>query len=381
MLRRPYWIFPLVLAGVLTLWSCDALNPSPDLGLNQNLPVFSVDLFEANIQEAFAGSTMGFTYAIAVGGDLERSGAAGSGITSPDGSRAMNVNDRMHIASISKTITTIAVLRLVQDTTGVTLDTSIGSYLPDGWPAGPGVNGLTFRDLLLHQSGFSFPANQSRFSHADLRTLIGTGVVGDSSDPVYSNSHHALFRIIVPNVLETPTLPGESEIDYYARAFGEYVEDVVFDPLGITASVTPPANPNRYYSWPHDGTAGLGTDANWLFSTDFGPYGWYLSAVDLVKILSYLHQTEVLISEEMRAVMNQDEMGYWNSRTGDKGRYLLKQGGWAYTTDSITKGMQSIAGHFPGGIDAAVIVNSRISPPFNMASVLRDAFDASFVDP
>jgi hypothetical protein len=59
----------------------------------------------------------------------------------------------------------------------------------------------------------------------------------------------------------------------------------------------------------------------------------------------------------------------------------MKQGGWAYTVDGVSKGMQSVAAHFPGGVDAAVIVNSRSAPAFNMANVMRDAFDASFVDP
>ena len=379
MSRGRIWMVAAV--AVVVLGSCDLIGFGGPQGIQSGLPVFSVDLFEDNIRDAFTGQSVGFTYAIAVGGTLQRSDGVGSATVNPDGVRAMNVNDKMHIASISKTITTIAVLRLIQDTPGLERWSSIGPYLPSGWAAGPGVWGLSFENLLVHESGFSFPANQSRFYHADLRSLIGTGVVGDPTDAVYSNSHHSLFRVIIPEVLGTEQPSAEPDDVFYARVFGEYVQEVILDPLGITAGIVPPATPNLYYAFPHDGTAGLGTGANWTFTEDFGAYGWYLSVIDLVNILTSLHHTEELISSGMRAVMNQEEMGYWNSRTGDKGRYLLKQGGWAYTVDSVTKGVQSIAGYFPGGVSAAVIVNSRTAAAPSMANIMRDAFDASFVDP
>jgi hypothetical protein len=208
--------------------------------------------------------------------------------------------------------------------------------------------------------------------------------VVDNSDPpnqTYSNAHHNLLRVMIPEILGASPSVGEDDETFRARVFGTYVEDVVFDAAGVSASVYPSAVPNLYYAFPHDGNGGTGIGTGWQFPVDFGAYGWYLSAIDLVAILSYLNYTEAIISQEMRDAMNQQEYGYWNSRTGDKGRYQMKQGGWAYTVDAVSKGMQSIVAHFPGGIDAAVIVNSRRAPAFNMADVMRDAFDASFVVP
>jgi len=374
-----------VLAIAVLVSSCDQVGLVGGTGqdLAQGLPVFSVDLFEQNIRNAFLNESVGFTYAIAVQGTLERSDAVGSARLAPDSPRSMAVADKMHVASVSKTIATAAILRLIQDTPTITLQSSIAPYLPSGWTVDPSVLFVSFEDLLLHQAGFSYPDGQSRFTNRDLQTMISTGVVDPNQPPnqTYSNAHHNLLRVIVPEILGVSPLVGEDDVTFRARVFGTYVQDVVFDPAGVTAPVMPPADPVHYYAFPHDGNAGLGLDTGWQFSEDFGAYGWYLSAVDIVRILSYLNYTEAIVSEEMRDAMNQQEYGYWNSRTGDKGRYQMKQGGWSYTVDSVSKGVQSIAAHFPGGIDAAVIVNSRRDPGFNMASVMRDAFDASFVDP
>lgn len=376
------WLVVAVAAAALT--ACDGITlfgggGGPD-DLAQNLPVFSVDLFEDNIRQAFTNQSVGFSYAIAVNGTLQRADGVGNGVDFPDGLRQMTEFNQMHVASVSKTITTAAILRLIEQTPGIAVTSSIEPWLPPDWTRGPGVANVTFEDLLLHTTGFSFPANQSRFYDADLEQLIRTGVV-NVADQVYSNAHHNLVRVMIPYILGAPKLAGEDDETYHARVSGQYIRDNVFVPAGVEFRVTPPNAPNLYYSFPNDELGGIGTDSGWSFQTDFGAYGFYVSAVGIVAILTYVNHTEEILSEEMRETMLQNEYGYWNSRTGDKGRYQLKQGGWSFTTDGVSKGMQSIAGHFPNGVDAAVIINSRANPAFNMASVLRDAYDASFVDP
>ncbi len=366
-----------VLVAATVLIACDPPGFGGPQDLAPAFPVFQADLFEQNLVDTFGSQSVGFTYAIAVGGHLQRSGALGSATLTPDANRAMHVTDRMHVASISKTVTTIAALRALQDIAGTGLNTSFAQYLPAGW-SGTGVGALTFGNLLRHESGFDFPSNQSRFYHNDLRSLITAGVVGDTTVGVYNNSHHSLLRVIIPNMIGASQESNETEEEFYARAFAEYVDSVIFSPLDINASIQPPPTPNLYYAFPHNAATGLGTGADWTYTLDPGGYGWYLSALDLVKILVYLHETEDLISAAMRTAMNQDEMGYWNSRTGDHGRYLLKSGSWGYTVDSVTQGVQSIAGRFPYGVSAAVIVNSRTTPALNMANLIRDAYDAAF---
>ncbi len=378
----------VVVAAALTIAACDGLFGGSQI---QAPKVFSLDLFEQNIRDAYAGS-IGFTYAIAQNGVLVRSDGVGLGLTAAEagGERAMHENQRMHIASISKTITTAAVLRLIEDTAGVGLDSSIEPYLPPSWTRGPGVGAISFRQLLAHKSGFFFGLVATGETDDLLAEHIEDGNILQQDDPIYDNVHHALFRVIVPYVLgEQYTDTSETEAQFHARVFAQYVQDVVFTPAGVPANratTVLPADSNRYYPWPDDGQPGdEGTD----FTLSHGAYGWYMSVVDLAAVLARLRFTEDIISNESRTIMNSERLGWWNTRSGDHGTYTMKQGGWRWTSNPVEKGMQSIAANLAAGVQAVVIVNSRRDPdatdptlqPFDMASMMRDAFDDAFVSP
>ncbi|MFW6313653.1 MAG: serine hydrolase domain-containing protein [Spirochaetota bacterium] len=379
----------LIAAAVLALTACDGIFGGGDQIQAQE--VFSLVLFEQNVRDAFAGS-VGFTYAIAQDGSLKRADGVGVGLTEfePEGERQMHEDQRMHIASISKTITTAAVLRLLEDTPGVGLDSSIEPYLPPLWTRGPGVGAISFRQLLAHKSGFFFGLVAAGETDDLLAEHIEDGNILQQDDPIYDNVHHALFRVVVPYLLgEQHTDSSETEAQFHARVFAEYVQEVVFTPAGVPASratTVPPANSNRYYPWPYDNLPGVdGTD----FTLNHGAYGWYLSVVDLAAVLAHLRFTEDIVSDESRTIMNAENLGWWNTRTGDHGTYNMKQGGWRWTSRPVEKGMQSIAANLAAGVQAVVIVNSRRDPsatdptlqPFDMATMMRDAFDNAFVSP
>lgn len=138
---------------------------------------FDLDQFEANIVGAFQNYTVGYAYAISSNGTLVRSGAAGSGRTPIDGQTDMSIHNRMHIASISKTITTAAVLRLLEDTPGVDVDDSVAPYLPPTWVQGAGIDNLTFRELLSHKSGLNDkgPQTSGATSYDNLKSYVSQG--------------------------------------------------------------------------------------------------------------------------------------------------------------------------------------------------------------
>lgn len=377
------WVL-LGATAVLAITACDGIIAG-DGFQTQAQEEFSLDLFEQNVRDAFAGS-VGFTYAIAQNGSLARAGEVGFGRTQfePAGELAMNRNQRMHIASISKAITTAAVLRLLQDTPGVGLDSGVEPYLPPSWTRGPGVSNdaLTFRHLLAHKSGLFYGGVAQGESDARLAEHIEIGNILLQEPADYDNVNHAMFRVIVPYLLGAAhTDSTETEAQFHARVFGQYVQAVVFTPAGVTAeraTTVPPADGNRYYPWPYDNQPGVeGTD----FSLNYGAYGWYLSAVDLAAVLAHLRFTEDIISNESREIMNNERLGWWNTQTGDQGTYNMKQGGWFWTDTPVEKGMQSIAANFPAGVQAVVIVNSRPEPSINISFAMRNAFDNGFVSP
>ena len=137
--------------------------------------------------------------------------------------------------------------------------------------------------------------------------------------------------MIIPNVLGAARLAGEADDDYHSRVFGEYVQQVVFDPAGVSSAQTaPPASPNLYYAWPDGGLAGVGGATD--FTPTYGAFGWYLSVMELGAFLATLRYTEDIISASSRLVMDSEELGYWNTRVGENGTYRMKQGGWVYTS-------------------------------------------------
>ncbi|NIP79482.1 MAG: serine hydrolase, partial [Gemmatimonadetes bacterium] len=95
-------------------------------------PTFDVDLFEQNIRDALDGETVGYAYAISEHGQLAASGANGFARTAVDGQLAQSAGKRTNIASVTKTITAVAVLQLLERR-GLTIDSDIDPWIPADW--------------------------------------------------------------------------------------------------------------------------------------------------------------------------------------------------------------------------------------------------------
>ena len=65
----------------------------------------------------------------------------------------MTVNTRSFIASVTKTVTAVATLQLLE-ANDLTVTAKIAPWLPSDWVKGPGIAQLTFRDLMQHKTGF-----------------------------------------------------------------------------------------------------------------------------------------------------------------------------------------------------------------------------------
>jgi hypothetical protein len=135
---------------------------------------------------------------------------------------AMSPDLPMNIASVSKTLTAVAVLQLLAKD-GLTIDTNISPYIYSDWTQGPNVNQLTFKELLTHTSGFG--QNNSactaagvpyscctgpgtgnpgcscgnEITYPTLKSLVGSGVQSSNIGvPQYGNCNFALLRELLP---------------------------------------------------------------------------------------------------------------------------------------------------------------------------------------
>ena len=113
--------------------------------------------------------------------------------TPADLSREWDIETQMHIASVSKMLTGIGVVKLL-DEMGLSYDTKIIDYLPTYWQVGPNIDKITFRNLMNHTSGFKTGTSSSDFML--MRHVVERGVQTIGSIQ-YENMNFGLCRILM----------------------------------------------------------------------------------------------------------------------------------------------------------------------------------------
>ena len=156
--------------------------------------------FDAALEDALIrpGNTAA-SVAVLIGGDVVHRQAFGR--RDPASGDPAEPQDRFRVASISKTITAITVMQLVEDGV-IGLDDPIGQLVADAIGAGPiGASGaLTFRQLLTHRSGFGkYQSTFFRGGAADCADAARTGLRSGASGGgyVYSNMNYCVAGLAV----------------------------------------------------------------------------------------------------------------------------------------------------------------------------------------
>ena len=152
-----------------------------------------------------------------------------------DGLTGWDTDTPMHVASVSKLITAMAITKLLRDH-GMSYDERIEPWLPQYWPRGGNVQNLTFRHLLTHTSGLLAPIkNPGPIDFASMKDAIALGT-SDLATYDYKNINYSLCRVLLatingdvyPSMLVTP-----SSDPFLVPLFG--VRDSVWDTLCIRA--------------------------------------------------------------------------------------------------------------------------------------------------
>ncbi|MEZ4805631.1 MAG: serine hydrolase, partial [Bacteroidia bacterium] len=220
---------------LLFLSACkkEAINQKKSFGPDFNLDKFEDEL-KASIQPSGA---IGWTYIISQNGLFARGGGFGKARNNADGNRAMNINTKVNMASISKFLTATAVMQLLERR-NLTVDSKIGQWLPNNWNQGPGVSQLSFREILGHTSGLSSVNTQfSRtLGYTGLRKMIDTGVIR-SKTYTYLNANYALCRILIPSLwkgLNDAPLMLILDSATTEKNYEKYMQKHIFEPIGLS---------------------------------------------------------------------------------------------------------------------------------------------------
>ncbi len=335
----------------------------------------NIEQFDQNLQKELDRCAKGYTYVIMQNGKVIATRSEGAARSFTDGYEAWSTNQKMHIASISKTITTVATLRVLE-MKGLSPEAKIADFLPPHWSRGPAIEYIDFRDLLSHRTGLLERGTQSGSAtrYDSLRMYVAIGANGFKTRR-YANSHHALMRVILPVLWDYPNISGRIYDEAYTnQRYEEIVQQVVFAPLGIEAALNFDHLSNGVLAYISCGDEdGLGKLAN--YQSTAGGFGWVMSANDLAKFWAYLWHSESLITASSRAEMYDYEMGLYNSGnafTGD--RYWCKLGGWNFGNSHW---LRSGAFAYQDGTGLILFVNSKTEGE-GFRDMVNRAYEASF---
>ena len=179
--------------------------------------------FDDQLASRLVPANVSAAVAVMVDGQLVHESAFGRRVA--DGEEPVEVTDRFRVASISKTITAITTLRLVEEG-ALTLDEPVGATITEHLgmaSADPDAASITVRELLSHTAGF--PQHEGTFfsNGATSCTDAATKGLGRSVSAGngfrYSNMSYCVLGILIEAVT------GKA----YERVVGEYL----LTPLGL----------------------------------------------------------------------------------------------------------------------------------------------------
>lgn len=281
--------------------------------------------------------------------------------TPANGSKGWNLDTRMHVASVSKMITGIAMYKLLL-TKGISLDAKIINYLPAYWAKGSNIGMISFRNLLNHTSGIEVPGSATNF--ATMKGEIAAGVnAGDVGDGQYENTNFGLCRILIPiingDISKNANFGVNNDLVWDVctiSAYRNYVQAKVFTPAGVNNAGFAPPNTNAAfaYHFPH---ANLGGWNSGDLSTLAGGVGWRLSVKEVLDVMNHVRRKNTILTVAQAQYLLDNKLGLDRAINTPAGKMYDKNGSWASGGGSAEK---CVATFLPDGYEIVVFVNSPI---------------------
>lgn len=366
----------------LSLVSCQFIDPLP---IKSNAPVFDVELFKENLNAQLAGAR-GYQFVITSNGRIAATEAVGIGAISRAGNTPSSIDAFVNIASVTKTLTATAALRVLPKAQ-VNLGDAIGPWLPDSWDVHSDISELTFRQLLTHTSGI----RTSSTGWTDLRDMVSSPITQPKLPSSYANANFALFRAMLPKLNDKVLFEEQedelTEGEFQSWMSSEYIKVIqneVISRAGLGARGCTPIEGNTFQMLSEAPSGLIGVDlGNW---TEFsGGGGFFLTTKDMSRIIVYLTHSDDILSKTQRTQMDSEQLG-WNRRVAVKGGFALGHGGGLYNdndnSESLTagdSGLQTLLMKFPGKIELALSINSVPSTWRDTNTIVQTAFNDAWV--
>lgn len=330
--------------------------------------------------------TVGYGFAIFHKGKLVKNGG-GFARRQPDTGLNNQVpfteNSRVDIASTTKTMTSIAVLKALESK-GKDDSELIYKYLPTNWNFPNSVKKLTFRHVLSHHSGLR---KVSTGDYSGVRDTIEAGVAADykivnydQSDDEYQNINFAVMRVALSYIVAAPQMKAfetdaKKASEMTAQFYCQFVRDNVFKAAGINKQVS-------FKPWDESGdltkvpllynqdSANLEGMMASDHTLDSGAGGLFISAVEMAQVMAALENGK-LLSDKTRIMMKQHDLGIFQV---DNTAYYTHNGGFS---DTKGRGSSTRLVLCPNNIQVAIVINSSNNDTDNTFTIVKNAIDNS----
>ena len=147
------------------------------------------------------------------------------------GNLDFRVDTRYNLASVTKTITAVALLQLLEKK-NLSIEDKIWPYLPTDWNIN-NIRNVSFRQVLMHKAGFiNDPPDET---YENIKRTIENGVdLAWLGKHLYKNINYGICRVLLAYLDGyTPSLQsnqGKSTSD----RFIQYLQKNIFDPIAIS---------------------------------------------------------------------------------------------------------------------------------------------------
>jgi N-acyl-D-amino-acid deacylase len=373
----------IIAAGVVP--AAQAQSAAPPIPVTGHAGT-GLKVFDAVVTDILARFDVpGATLALAKDGRLVL--ARGYGFAHPERKRTMEPATLFKLASVSKSVTAVTVLKLVEDGK-LDLDARVFTLLPHlrpprGAVADPRLHHITVRELLYHAGGWSreesgdpigFGRRAVRALRAEppvtpamlARYMMGRPLDFDPGTRCdYSNFGYLLLGLVIERSADEPYREG-------VRPYEEFVAEHTLRPMGIRRMRLAPPRGARAARGEAEG---VGPDDRPVPPTlpivHFASGGWLGSAVDLARFLTAIDGTrgQRFLSEATTRLMfspppppvpprrNGSHFGMgWDvvHRTRD---------GLLYHKDGGLEGFATWIEHRPNGVNWVVLFNASRAKP------------------
>jgi CubicO group peptidase (beta-lactamase class C family) len=349
-----------------------------------------VTTFAAALDNALVGKVAGYSVQLRQHGQAIFSKERQWAKAPQDGSESWTPDVQLHVASVSKLITAMAMTQLMIER-GISPDAQIIDYLPDYWAKGPNIQYIVFRNLMNHTSGLTAP---DIFDFQIMEKAIADGISLDPNAPnhlgnyAYHNLNFGLCRILLAVMNGTinksanfTPLFNDQFWDWVTIAtYTQYAQGNVFAPAGVSGATLDHAGAaGLAYKGPGD--AAKGWNSGSLESVS-GAAGWHLSVDQVLNVMGAFRRGGSIVAPAAAQGMLDNGFGVDPfvstlppgvrvppGLLTPAGEIYCKNGRWF---DGNGHEEQSLAYFLPGDMELVVLANSPVIVPGSPEQFFRD---------